>query len=88
MICRVAVHEQPSRSIRNEGAASFRRWMREQPGFRGGWHAQDPVSGRIVSISLWESQADLDAMKCRTPPGGPVGMAPARVDVFTIVEEF
>ena len=87
MICRVGVHEQMTRSIRDEQALAFRRWMRQQPGFRGGWHVQD-AAGRTLSITFWESAEALARVRDQKPTGGSARLTPARVDLFTIVEEF
>ncbi len=57
------------------------------PGFVDGWHAAD-ASGRLVTFTLWESEAHLLALRDKVPPGGPVGMKPTRVDTFDIVQRF
>ena len=90
MICRIAVHEKrPSiTSEENERAKSFRAWIKEQPGFKAGYHVQDPDTGKTVSISFWESNEHMLALKDRTPPGGPMGLKPTSMETFSIVEEF
>jgi len=90
MICRIAVHEaRPSITAEeNERARSFRAWVKEQPGFKAGYHVQDPETGKTVSISFWESREAMLAMRDRTPPGGPVGLKPVSVETFALVEEF
>ena len=52
MICRVALHEKPPGSITSDEARGFRAWIKEQPGFVGGYHAQDSQTGRMVSITV------------------------------------
>jgi len=52
MICRVALHEQTPSPITGDDAKGFRDWMKEQPGFVGGYHAQDSETGRAVSITV------------------------------------
>lgn len=87
MICRIATHDsQPD--IAADAAATFRGWMKEQPGFKAGYHLKDPASGRVLSISIWESKEHMMALKDKTPPGGPVGLKPSMVEIFPIVEEF
>ena len=38
MICRVALHEKTPGSIASDEARTFRQWIKEQPGFVGGYH--------------------------------------------------
>ena len=52
MICRVAIHEQTPGSIASDEARSFREWIKEQPGFVGGYHAQDSQTLKSVSITV------------------------------------
>ena len=85
MICRVATHEQTPGSITSEGAKGFRDWIKEQPGFVGGYHAQDSKTGRSVSVTVWDSEESIIALRDRTPPVGPVGMKPVSVEVFDVV---
>ena len=66
----------------------FRAWMREQPGFRNGWHATDPKTGRTISISIWDDSASLTALKDRPFTGGPLGASPDRLTIFEQVDEF
>ena len=56
MICRVALHEKTPGSVSSEEDKGFREWIRGQPGFVGGYHAQDSKTGRMVSITVWDSQ--------------------------------
>ena len=56
MICRVAIHEQTPGSIASDEARSFREWIKEQPGFVGGYHAQDSQTLKSVSITVWAWQ--------------------------------
>ena len=88
MICRVAIHEKTPGPISGNDAKGFRNWIKEQPGFVGGYHAQDSETGRAVSVTVWDSEESMMALKGRTPPGGPVGMAPPSVELFDVVEEF
>jgi heme-degrading monooxygenase HmoA len=69
MICRVAIHEQTPGSIASDEARSFREWIKEQPGFVGGYHAQDSQTLKSVSITVWASKESMMALRDRTPPG-------------------
>ena len=88
MICRVALHEQPPGPITSEEARGFRNWLKEQPGFVGGYHAQDSKTGRMVSVTVWDSEESMAALGDSTPPGGPVGIATERLELFDVVEGF
>lgn len=75
-----AFHDDP------ETLARFRAWLASQPGFRGGWHATDSVTGRTVAVSLWDDAASVLALKERPFPGGPLGAKPDRVTIFDQVD--
>ncbi len=45
MICRGAIHEQTPGSVSSGEARGFRKWIKGQPGFAGGYHAQDSETG-------------------------------------------
>jgi hypothetical protein len=88
MICRVALHEQTPGSVASDGASNFREWMKEQPGFVGGYHVQDSKTGRMLSIIIWDSEESMEALRDRTPPGGPLGIKTDREELFDVVEQF
>ncbi len=90
MVCRIAIHDQRESVATddNAGAKQFRDWIKQQPGFHAAYHVQDPATGKTVSISFWQDMDALRAMKDRTPPGGPVGLKPASVEIFPLVEQF
>jgi heme-degrading monooxygenase HmoA len=69
MICRVALHEKTPGNVTSDEARRFREWIKGQPGFVGGYHAQDSETGRMVSITVWNSQESMSALRDRTPPG-------------------
>jgi heme-degrading monooxygenase HmoA len=88
MICRVAIHERTPGSIASEEARSFREWIKEQPGFVGGYHAQDSQTLKSVSITVWDSRDSMMALRDSTPPGGPVGLTTDWQEIYDVVEEF
>ncbi|MEJ7843115.1 MAG: hypothetical protein WKF95_15230 [Rubrobacter sp.] len=93
MICRIAIHEQTPGSIASEEARGFREWIKEQPGFIGGYHAQDSQTWKSVSVTVWDSKDSLMALRYRTPPGGPVGITTLVgvttdwFEIYDVVEE-
>jgi heme-degrading monooxygenase HmoA len=63
---------------------------REAPGFKGFYLLADHQSGKIVSISLWESDADLRrfetrGIQARTEASSELGIAPTPVDTYEVV---
>ena len=88
MICRVALHEQPPGSIAAEEARGFRTWIKEQPGFVGGYHVQDSKTGRMLSITMWDSEESMEALREHTPPGGSLGITTDREELFDVVEKY
>jgi len=88
MICRVAFHDTSPEPITSERAVAFRAWIKAMPGFVAGWHATDPATGRVITFTVFETEADLAALRDRIPPGGPVGMKAANVELFPIAIAF
>ena len=88
MICRVALHEQTPGSIASEEARGFRAWVKDQPGFVGGYHVQDSKTGRMLSITIWDSEESMEALREHTPPGGSLGITTDREELFDVVEEY
>ncbi|MEJ7843993.1 MAG: hypothetical protein WKF95_19725 [Rubrobacter sp.] len=88
MICRVALHEKTPGSVASDEARGFRQWIKEQPGFVVGYHVQDSKTGRMLSITIWDSEESMEAPREHTPPGGPVGITTDREEMFDVVEEY
>ena len=88
MICRVAFHDSSPEPITSERAASFRSWMSAMPGFISGWHGTDPATGRVVSFTVWETEAHMLALRDKVPPGGGVGMKAVQMETFPLVVPF
>ena len=74
MICRVTLHEKTPGSVSSPEARGFREWVKGQPGFVGGYHVQDSKTGRMLSITVWDSEESRAAFKEATPPGGSPGI--------------
>ena len=88
MICRVALHEQTPGPITSDEARGFREWLKALPGFVGGYHVQDSKTGRMLSITIWDSEERLTEHEDLTPPGGSLGIQTERLELFDVVEEF
>jgi heme-degrading monooxygenase HmoA len=63
MFCRVALHEKTPGSVASDDARGFRNWVKEQPGFLDGYHVQDSETGRMLSITIWESEESMEALR-------------------------
>ena len=88
MICRVALHEQPPGSVASDEARGFRQWLKAQPGFVGGYHVQDSKTGRMLSITIWDSHESMEELRGETPEGGPLGIRTDREELFDVVEKY
>jgi hypothetical protein len=84
MLCRVATHKRTP-DITSEDARRFRSWIKEQPGMLGGYHMQDSKTGKTLSI--WDSEENLMALKESVSPGGSIGLKPT-VEIVNVLEEF
>ena len=87
MFCRVALHEQPPGSVASDEARGFREWIKGLAGFVDGYHVQDSNTGRMLSITIWESEESMEALRGHTPPGGSLGIVTDREELFDLVEE-
>ena len=63
---------------------------REAPGFKGFYLLADRQSGKLVSISLWESDDDLrqfeaQGAQMREAASSEVGIAPTPVEIYEVV---
>ena len=88
MFCRVALHEKTPGSVSSEEARGFREWVKEQPGFVGGYHVQDSKTGRMLSITIWDTQESMDALRELISPGGSLGIVTDREELFDVVEKY
>ena len=85
MLCRVATHKRTP-DITSEDARRFRSWIKEQPGMIGGYHVQDSKTGKTLSITIWDSEENMMALKDSVSPGGSIVSKPT-VEIFDVVEE-
>ena len=63
---------------------------REAPGFKGFYLLADRRSGKVVSISLWDSADDLrqfeaQGAQMRKEASSEVGIAPTPVEIYEVV---
>ena len=88
MFCRVALHEKTPGSVASDDARGFRNWVKEQPGFVDGYHVQDSETGRMCSITIWDSQESMEKLRDLTPEGGSLGIVTDREELFDVVEKY
>jgi heme-degrading monooxygenase HmoA len=88
MICRVALHEKTPGSVASDEARGFREWIKGLAGFVEGYHVQDSKTGRMLSITIWESEESMEALKDLTPQGGSLGIRTDREEQFDVVEKY
>jgi hypothetical protein len=86
MVCRVVVHPRPT-EVDLPKAKAHRAWLAEQPGFKGAYIAQDPATGKTISVSLWETKEHLAALKDLTPPAGAVPLKATTTEQFQLFED-
>lgn len=63
---------------------------REAPGFKGFYLLADHQSGKVVSISMWDSDDDLQQFEARgaqvrQEASSELGVAPTPVEVYEVV---
>jgi heme-degrading monooxygenase HmoA len=88
MICRVALHEKTPGSVASDEARGFREWIKGLAGFVDGYHVQDSKTGRMLSITIWESEESMEALRDLTPQGGSPGIRTDREELFDVVEKY
>ena len=42
----------------------------------------------MVSITVWDSQESMEALRDGSPPGGSLGIVTEREELFDVVEEY
>ena len=88
MISRVALHEKPLGSVASDEARGFREWIKGLVGFVDGYHVQNSKTGRMLSITIWDSEESMEALRDLTPEGGSVGIRTEREELFDVVEKY
>src|SRR5919201_3256586 len=70
---------------------SLAELVRAQPGFRAGYHLRHRESGRMISLTIWDSEAALEkAARAVTqrPPADQRGIRPSVVEVWCVEVDF
>jgi heme-degrading monooxygenase HmoA len=65
--------------------------LRSLPGFIAGYYLREPVTGRLMSLTLWESEAALEAAEQAVrerPVEDQRGIRPSRVERWVVEASF
>jgi heme-degrading monooxygenase HmoA len=88
-VARVAVFDEPPRLHADDErrAETLRELLRSLPGFIGGYDLREGPTERLMSVTLWESEAALEAGE-RAVRNRPVsdqrGIRPSRIERWVI----
>lgn len=83
-VCRIAIHGKPDEAAL-EKARVYQDWLRTQPGLVTTFISRDPGNGNTMSISIWEDETRLKAMRYVVPPKGAVELPTVRVETRIVV---
>ena len=86
MVCRVVTHGRPGEADLQK-ARAHRAWLAEQPGFKGAYLAQDPATGKTLSVSLWETKEHLAALRDLPPPSGASPLKATVTEQFQLFDD-
>ena len=93
MVARVATLDELPRLHADDErrVASLRELARSLPGFVAGYHLREENSGRLISVSIWESDEAMisgeEAVKNR-PSSDQRGIRPSRIERWIVDAEF
>jgi len=72
-------------------ASSLRKLLQSTPGFIAGYDMREEATGRLMSVTLWESEASLEAGERAVrnrPVGDQRGIRPSRIERWVIDASF
>jgi heme-degrading monooxygenase HmoA len=92
-VARVAVFDEPPilQEDDERRAASLRAVVSAQPGFIAGYHLREEETGRMMSITVWESQPAMEAGEAAVrnrPPADQRGIRPSRIERWVVDADF
>jgi heme-degrading monooxygenase HmoA len=65
--------------------------LQSLPGFVGGYHLREETTGRLMSVTVWESEAALEAGEQAVrnrPAGDQRGIWPSRIERWVVDSSF
>jgi heme-degrading monooxygenase HmoA len=92
-VARVAIFDETPRLHDDDErrAESLRQLLESLPGFITGYDLREEATGRLMSVTLWESEASLDAGETAVrnrPVSDQRGIRPSRVERWEIDASF
>jgi heme-degrading monooxygenase HmoA len=90
-VARVAIFDDPVLHDDERRSALLRDLVRAQPGFLGGYHLKEDGTGRLMSITVWDSDAAMEAGEqavARRPVEDQRGIRPSRVERWVVEGTF
>ena len=92
-VARVAIFEEPPvlKDDDERRARSLEELLRSLPGFIRGYELREEPSGRLMSVTLWESEEELEAGERAVrnrPVGDQRGIRPTRIERWAIDASF
>jgi len=84
-VCHVVVHEGVT-DEQLDAARTYRAWLKHQPGLKVTYLARDPSTGKAMSVSIWQSRAQLDAALAATDADG-TPLPAASTEIFPFTED-
>jgi heme-degrading monooxygenase HmoA len=92
-IARVATWDEPPdlRGDDDRRARSLYQLLESLPGFVAGYYLREAATGRLMSVTLWESEAALEAAEqavSQRPVSDQRGIRPSRVERWIVDASF
>jgi heme-degrading monooxygenase HmoA len=91
-VARIAVFDDPVLAPDDDRRAqSLRELLRTLPGFVAGYHLHEEGTGRLMSITIWESERAMregEELVALRPEADQRGMQPTRVEQWVVESTF
>ena len=88
-VARVAIWDEPPqlRDDDDRRAQSLYDLLKSLPGFVAGYYLREPTTGRLMSVTVWESEAVLEAAEQAVrdrPVSDQRGIRPSRLERWNV----
>jgi heme-degrading monooxygenase HmoA len=92
-VARVATWDEPPdlREDDERRARSLYDLLQSLPGFIAGYYLREPTTGRLMSVTVWESEEALEAAEravAQRPVSDQRGIRPSRVERWSVDASF
>lgn len=90
---RVAIFDEPPQLKKDDDrrVASLRGTLSSQPGFVAGYHLWEEETGRMMSVTIWESQEAMETGEAAVrnrPAEDQRGIRPSRTERWVVEADF